>query len=132
LGFRGVKPIHAGTIDEARETDRYLRQQMRLASCLQQQNAKAAVLCEPVGECRARRSGANDDEIDGALVHSSKSPRSFSPRLAPTTPSKTPVVESGISQATAERFTTAQNLRSRAQRRPDRSRDNGPGRRHRA
>jgi hypothetical protein len=50
---------------------------MRLASCLQQQNAKTAILCEAVGERRARRSGANDDEIDGALVHSNKSSDHF-------------------------------------------------------
>src|SRR6201996_2760263 len=77
LGFRGVQPIHAGAIDEAREADRYLRQPMRLASCFQQQNAKTAVLREAAGERRARRSGANDDEIDSALVHGSKSSDPF-------------------------------------------------------
>ena len=69
LGFGGIEPIHAGPIDEAREADRHLRQRMCLASRLQQQNVKTAVLREAMGERRARRSGSNDDEIDRALVH---------------------------------------------------------------
>src|ERR1700731_4958133 len=69
LGFGGIEPIHAGPIDEAREADRHLRERMCLASRLQQQNVKTAVLREAMGERRARRSGSNDDEIDRALVH---------------------------------------------------------------
>jgi hypothetical protein len=46
---------------------------MGLASCLQRQNVKTAVLGEAMGERRARRSGADDDEIDRALVHGASS-----------------------------------------------------------
>src|SRR5262249_39722241 len=73
LGFGAIEPIHARPIDEAREADRHLRERMCLASRLQQQNVKTAVLREAIGERRPCRSGSDDDEIDRAFLHGASS-----------------------------------------------------------
>ena len=69
LGLGGIEPVDAGAVDELGEADGHAREGMGLAAGFQQQHLVAPALGEAAGQRGARRPGADDDEIDRALVH---------------------------------------------------------------